>query len=176
MVEAHGQMVVLVDVPVYAGQVLVVGDTAGIDAGRASVIAVLVLDELRDGLHVAEQRARRIGLCICCIGFRECRMPVSRNVLRLSALVVDEEEELVLEDGTTESETVCLLLVGVRLSVLHAVHAVAVHVLAGIVGISRTLESVGTRLGNSVDTAANEVALAHIEGSYHHLHLVDGIH
>ena len=103
-------------------------------------------------------------------------MPVGRNVLRVRALVVGEEEELVLDDGTAECEAIHLFLTRVGLRVLDTVYAVTVHVLVGVVEVGRTFEGVCTRLGHSVDTTANEVGLANIEWSNHHLYLVNGIH
>ena len=50
------------------------------------------------------------------------------------------------------------------------------HVLVVVVDVGRPLEGVRTGLGHGVDTAADEVGLAHVERSHHNLHLVDGIH
>ena len=55
------------------------------------------------------------------------------------------------------------------------VDTVTTQALVTIVDIGSTLEGVGTRLSDGVDTTANEVRLAHVEGCYDHLYFLDSI-
>ena len=55
MVEAYCQVMILSDVPVDTSQILVILNAARIVRGRTSVIAVLILDEFRNHLHVAHR-------------------------------------------------------------------------------------------------------------------------
>ena len=178
MVITNGQVVILRDIPVDTSQILVIGDTTGIGSSRTGIVAVLIHYELGNRVHVLQRCTGSICLLVACSFGRAISiwMPVGRDVLCLHTLNISKEEELVLQDWATESETPGFALVGIWLRVLHAVYAVTVHVLVRIVVVSSTPEGVRTRLRNSVDTTADEVRLAHVEGSDNHLHFVDGIH
>ena len=173
VVEAQCQTVVLIDVPVEAGQILIGQDVAGIGRRRASVVAILVEHEVGDGLQVGKRGTRGIGLRVAVTVLRG--LPVGGNILRLHTLKAGKEEEFVLDDGATQRETVGLAACRVWLRVLLSVYAVAVHILVGIIEIRRTLEGIGTRLGDGIDATTDEVGLAHIEGSNHQLHLIKSL-
>ena len=161
------------DVPVDAGQNLGVLLVSRKTCVRACVVAVLVLQMVVHLLHIRLQRTGHHTFCLFTVLTRAILYNLSRSLL---FFVVHKEEQLVLDDGTTQREAVGSLgLIGTCSQVL-AVDAVTAHVLVAVIGIGSTSERVRTTLGNGVDAAAYEVRLAHVEGSHHYLHLFDGIH
>ena len=161
------------DVPVNAGQqlgVLLVGREIGVGA---CIIAVFVLQMVVHLLHVRLQCTGHHTFRIFAVLARAILYNFSRSLL---FFVVHKEEQLVLDDGTTQRKAVGSLgLIGTCSQVL-AVDAVTTHVLVAVIGIGSTSECVRTALGDGIDATANEVRLAHVEGSHHYLHLFDGIH
>ena len=171
-------MVILVNVPIDTGQKLIVFDAAGEVISRASVVAVLLLNKLRDGLHVAQLSARCVRRLIPFLVPIRCRTPVGRYALGIVTLIVNKKEKLILDNGTTQCKTVGLTGIWIGVSQVATVHLVAVEefLLVRIVHVGRTLERVRTRLCDSIDTTTDEVRLTHVKWSNHHLYFVDGIH
>ena len=97
------------------------------------------------------------------------------RVGRVLILSVDEEEELVFDDRSAEREAVRLGAFASAVAEVVTVDGVPAQALVAVVGVGRTLEGVRTRLGDGVDAAAHEVRLAHIEGRYNHLKLLDSV-
>ena len=126
------------------------------------VIAISLCHEVRNTLHVTFGRTRDIVVGIRhTIGRGAPAVDDSRSFYHLS---IDEEEEFVLDDGTTEGEAVSggtVLLAGT--GDLLVVHSATAHILITMVYVSRPLEGVGTALRDSIHAAADEVGLAHIE-------------
>ena len=174
VVVADGKLVLVVDVPVDAGQdlhVVLVGREVSPGTG---VIAVLALHELGDALQVGDggtgDEVVRIGLAV------GGAVPAVHDRRGHRLLEVGEEEELVLDDRAAQGEAVGGVAVPVAGAAdLLAVHGVAAEVLVAVIDVGRALEGVGTGLGDGVDAAADEVGLADIIRGDHHLHLLDGV-
>ena len=100
--------------------------------------------------------------------------------VRIGEIVVlsgHEEEELVLDDRTADGETVGL---GHLLLVLCAVLDIGSRggtdeILVEEVGICRTLEGVGTRLGDGVDRTSGETGLTDVERSDYNLDFLNRV-
>ena len=161
------------DVPVQACQQLVVILVGGEVRPRAGVVAVLVLDVLRDGSHIGQRRTRQIVVGI--VGAVLRGAPAVDNRRCLHHFAVDEEEELVLQDRTAECEAVgCLRVLGTCAGDGLTVDSIATQVLVLVIDVGTALEGVGTRLRDSVDATTDEVCLTNVEGRDDHLHLLDG--
>ena len=78
----------------------------------------------------------------------------------LQPFVVEEEEEFVVHNGTSQSETQRRLLLGVTVGQLFAVDTVAVHVLIIVIDVAGALQRISTRLRYGIDAARHEVRLA----------------
>ncbi len=103
-------------------------------------------------------------------------MPAVGNGRSLSNLTVYEEEQFILEDRTAERHTVNSLPVsGTCAGNLLLLNSVTTHILVLVIDVSRTLESVSTRLSDSVDTTTDEVSLADIIRRNNDLQLLDSI-
>ena len=161
VVVAEAELVGIGDVPVNAGQELAVLRTAGIAVEGTRIVAVFVLELVSD--LVEDTGLRGIGTDLDLL---------FRLFLHFE---VHEEEELVLHDRATEGEAVDE--VGLRLAVAQilAPELVATESLVGVIGVGRTLEGVGTGLGDGVDAAAHEVGLTDVIGSHDQLDLLDGV-
>ena len=167
-------MVLVGDVPVDAGQdlhIVLVGREVGPGTG---VVAVLVLHVLGNLFKVCQGGAGDEGIGIGnTIGGA---FPAVHDGRYLGILGVHEEEELVLDDGAAEGETVsgaAVLFAGT--GDLLTVHGVTLQVLVLVIYISRTLEGVGTGLGDGVHTTADEVGLTNVVGADHNLHFLNGV-
>ena len=173
IVVAEAQAMAVRDVPVDAGQqlgVLLVGREIGVGA---CIIAVFVLQMVVHLLHVRLQCTGHHTFRIFTVLARAILYNLSRSLL---FFVVHKEEQLVLDDGTTQREAVGSLgLIGTCSQVL-AVDAVTAHVLVAVIGIGSTSECVRTTLGDGIDAAADEVRLAYVERGDNYLHFFDGIH
>ena len=174
IVVAHGQAMVVVDVPVDAAQQLQVALVGGEVREGARVVAVALHHEVAHALHVGHGGAGDVVVRIGHTVLR--RAPAVDDRRDLDILGVGEEEELVLHNRSAQGETVGRVAVRAALAQVGVVHAVTVHVLVVVVDVGRSLERVRTGLGHGVDTAADEVGLAYVKRGHHHLHLVDGVH
>ena len=163
---AQSQLVVVVDVPVDAGQQvegIALHVAAAIALLDARKLVVLVGNLLDSGF--AQVVARHAGI-------------EAGGIALVVVFQVEEEEELVLGNGTTDVTTdggsvlLCELILDVTTSGIVA----AVEVLVVVISVESGVEVVGTLLGDSVDTTAGETTLAHVEGSDHHLNLLDSVH
>ena len=87
---------------------------------------------------------------------------------------IDEEEELVAQDRTTEGESV-----GIGMPVIYGkvgiTHAGSLQRGTGEIGIEGTPELVGSALGDSIDTTTGETALTHVIRRDGDGHLFEGI-
>ena len=114
-----------------------------------------------------------VNLCLRALG------TVGIVVFLIGALIVSKEEQLVLNDGTTQSNTPGVIgHSAIVLRVVTIMHNIAVANQVAILEISvdASVEVVGTRLGDSVDRTTSEARLTDIERSNTHLQLVDGLH
>ena len=154
-------MVAVGDVIVDTCQYLIIALVGREVLVRACIVAVFLAYEVRNALHIGLRSARDeiVGISNAVCG----GTPAIDHGRRLHHLTVDEEEELVLDDGAAEGETIrggAVLVAGC--SYLFVVYGRAAHVLVAVVYVGRTLERVGTRFGDGVHAAADEVGLAHV--------------
>ena len=95
-------------------------------------------------------------------------------------LIVNKEEELVLHNGASERYTgvvfaLFLIFRGISCTVREGIF-ITDEVLVVAVIISRTVEGVGTRLGDSVNGTTRKSTLPYVERCYIHLYLLYGLH
>ena len=162
---------VAVDVPVHACHELVAGRLHRIVLVGAGVVAVVVDQELA---HLVEFRSRRTVVLRIAAEFSGVVGPGQTRVARGGvplAFEVGEHEELVLDDrgADAESEGVVAHLAQRQLA---AVVLVALKLVALGIEVCRYFQVVGARLGDGVDGAAREAALAYIEGGYRYRYLL----
>ena len=174
VVVTQRQVVVGVDVPVQAGQQLVVvliGRETGIGT---RVITVLVHHVILHAFQVVNRGTRDKLICVAHAILRSA--PAVHDGGLLGHFTVDKEEELVLPDRATQGEAVgSHLILFTGSSKLNAVNSVTAHVLVAVEDVGTAAEGVGTTLGNGVNTTADEVGLANVVGRDHHLHLLDSL-
>ena len=162
------------DVPIQAREELVVVLVGWEARPRTRVVSILVPNVVGDLLKVGQTGAREVVVGISDTVLRTT--PAIGHGRNLFHLAVDEEEELVLDDRTTEGHAPCCGAVFLpRSGNLLTIHGVATHLLVLVIDISRATEGVGTRLGDGVQATAYEVGLANVEWGNHDLHLLDGI-
>ena len=89
-------------------------------------------------------------------------------------LPVDEEEELILDDGTAHCET-GRVVQGLAEGELGITYVVATELVVCEIIVHGSVELVGTALGDGVDGTTGEAALADIERSDADAHLLEGI-
>ena len=156
-------MVCLVDVPVQTKQSL---ESFAGDATRGISSGII---------------AKRLQLSRYLVGFFLSDLAVifpwdvgRRNYL-LDIFTVSEEEELILDDRTTEGEAhrILVLLVELLAELDILTSSRAIEVLIVIVVIDRAVEGIRPRLGDSVHTATREARLTNIKGSNDHLQGID---
>ena len=169
--ETYVERVVAVDVPVHAGHELVAGSFHRVVLISAGVVAVGVDQELA---HLVEFRSRRTVVLRIAAEFSGVVGPGQTRVARGGvplAFEVGEHEELVLDDrgADAESEGVVAHLAQRQLA---AVVLVALKLVALGIEVCRYFQVVGARLGDGVDGAAREAALAYVEGSYRYRYLL----
>ena len=172
IVVPEGQLVIPVDVPVNAGEELQVALVLVVVVVGTRIV-VVVLDE--EVLHLLglglPDSGDHAGLVLdTVLG----RTPLDDFRRARGAFGVDEEEQFVLDDRSAQGEAVRGLALRGTLEV-DTVNPVAVHVLVLVIDIGRTLERVRAGLGDSVDTAADEVRLTDIIRGHDDLHFLDGI-
>ena len=167
-------MMLVGDVPVETGQQLVVALVSGEAGPRTGIITILAGHIIRNGLQIRNLCTRdvivylgnAIGRTSPTVDHRRC----------LHHFTIGEEEQFVLNDRTTQRETVgcglCLLTCTGNLLTLYGI---TLHILILVIDIGTTLESVRTRLRNGVHTTTDEVSLTNIIRRNHHLQLLDGI-
>ena len=162
VVVAQGQVVVLVDVPVQAGQQLIVvliGGEAGIGTG---LIAILLPNEVAHASQVGQRGARDI-----LVGNSHAvgrGVPAVHDGGLLGHFTVDKEEQLVLEDRAADGSAIGGHLLFLAGSYHGALDGVTTHVLVAVEHVCAAAEGVGTALGDGVHTAADEVGLTHVKG------------
>ena len=172
VVVTESEMMLLADVPVDASEELDIALILVVAGVGTRIIVVLLLEEI----------AHFLGLCggyagdhAVFIGDAVLGSAPSVDLGRIrDILCVHEEEELVLDDGAAEGESVGGLTVFAPFEV-HAVDTGAVEILVLVVDVSGALKGVGTGLGNGVHATADEVALANIVRGNHNLNLLDCI-
>ena len=173
VVVTEGKMVIVVDVPVYAGEELGIGLVARIIGIRTSIITILLFHEIGHFLHIRHSGAGDILVRIRhAVGGRPPAVDYTRIGITFG---VDEEEEFVLDDGTSQCNTIGHVFIGERIAKILTVNHVSVEIFIFIETVDGSLEGVGTRLGDSVDTAAHEISLPYIEGGNHNLDFLDGV-
>ena len=175
IVVAESQMVLVGDVPVQTGEELVVVLICRKTGVTARIVAILRGHIVRHSLQVCLRGTRHVVVGISgIVGIRA--LPAVHHRRLLHHFAVDEEEQLVLDDRSTQRETIgrgAVFLAGAidRL----VIDGITLHVLVLVVDVSRTLESVGTRLRDGVHTTTDEVGLTHVVRRNHHLQLLNGI-
>ena len=165
-------MMLLADVPVDTAEELDVALVFVVVVVCTGIVAVVRLQEVAHGfgLGLADAGNHAVFIGDAVLGGTPA---VDFGRIR-DVLGVHEEEQLVLDDGPAEGESVGGLTVLAPFEV-HAVDTATVEVLVLMVDVSGTLEGVGTGLGNGVHATADEVALADIVRGNHNLNLLDCI-
>ncbi len=131
MVEAHGKMMVVGDVPVNTTQdlqVVLIGTPIAI---ATRVVAVFLLQESAQSVQVALLGTRNVFVCIHLAVVRWS--PAVGNSRNERVLGVGEEEQLVLDNRSTEGKSVSGVAVCAALSKVGVGHTVSVHVLIIII-------------------------------------------
>ena len=174
MVIAKSQVMIVGNVPVDAGKNLVVF-LVGREAGpRTGVISVLVLNMLAHALKVGKSTLRYEVVSISHTILRS--HPAIGYSRSLYEFTTGEEEELILDNRSSESKSVSSLTVLLaRTWNLLIVNGITTKVLILMIDISRTLVCVGTRLSDSVHTTTDEVGLTYIKRRDNHLHFLDSV-
>ena len=172
VVVPQGQVVLLADVPVDAGEKLQVALVLVVVVVGTRIVVVVPDEEILHLLRLAFPDAGdHAGLVLDTV---RRRTPFDDFGRARGTFGVDKEEELVLHDRTAQGEAVGGLALRRALEV-HPVHPVAVHVLVLVIGVGRSPERVRTGLGDGVDTAADEVGLADVIRGHHDLDFLDGV-
>ena len=127
-------MVIIVDVPVDLRQDLIVllihiGEVADI----TGVVVVLLLEELAHRLEVGVAGAGDVVLLICGTILTWEEAGVGTSVILI--LCAGEEEELILDDRTTDGEAVGLLILIIELRHIDIADLGASHPLTTLVGV-----------------------------------------
>ena len=172
--EADIETVGVVDVPVQTGHYLPVRSLEVVTLVASGVVTEFFLNVGSHGIHLPNGRtvgrdigSERIGSA--CAGYAGRTGSGIEGVL-----TVHEEEQLVLDDGTTDGSTDCMIERLAAGNILTG-HLVTVEGVGGIVVVYGSVPLVGTGLGNSVDGTAGETALADIERSDVHVDLLQGV-
>ena len=104
---------------------------------------------------------------------------VSIIILLLGTLEIGEEEELILDQRTTEGSAEGVVghvaILSRSLAVVELI-LVGDHVTILEVRIDTSVKIVGTRLGDGIDSTTGETGLTHVERSDRNLQLVDSLH
>ena len=162
---------VVVDVPVDTGEDAVGGRLDIIRLPGTQRQPIRVLQVIREPLQFTELRTM------------VCRRPgwgpisrTGRGTCRdiILYLAVDEEEQLILEDRTAESQSE-----RVGMSVIHrqgvVAHTGTLQTRGCEISIDTALELIRSALGDGIDATARETTLTHIIGGDGDRHLVEGI-
>ena len=151
--------------------VALVGGEGGVAAG---VVTVFLTYELLYALHVGNRSIREV---LRLIAYAVLGSAPAHGLGRCGDIfALHEEEQLILDDRTAEGTAVCGRAVGLAgTGDFGLVNRVTAHVLIAVVDVGRTLEGVGTALGDGVDAAADEVGLTHVKRCNHHLQLLNGV-
>ena len=167
-------MVLVGDVPVQTGQDLVVALVGREVRPGTGIVAVLVLHKIGNPFKIGEFGAGNVIVSIGnAIGGTS---PTVDHGRFFDHFTTYEEEELVLHDGAAKSDTVGSgAILGTGTGNLLTVYGVTLHVLILMIDVGRTLEGVGTGLGDGVHATADEVGLAHIVRGNHNLEFLDGV-
>ena len=134
VIVAEGEVVIIVDVPVDLRQDLVVlliqiGEVADI----TGVVVVLLLEELAHRLEVGIAGAGDVVLIISDTVLTREEAGVGTSVILI--LCTGEEEELILDDRTTDGEAVGLLILIIKLGHINVTNLGAGHPLTTLVGV-----------------------------------------
>ena len=102
------------------------------------------------------------------------------GILLVSALIVGEEEELVLHDRTAQCDASIIFLLllvgsGITRTILQGIFATD-KLLVVAKSVDAAMELVGTTLGDGVDGTTRETTLPYVERSHVHLYLLNGLH
>ena len=171
------ELVVLVDVPVHAGENLKGRLLSVVSKVLAGIVAVFGFKILGNGVH---HHIGRIGNTVRAIGehlalyVRKLAVGTYGALGKVAGrpgtdgavgLNIEEEEQLVLDDGAAHGSavhhvTAVDLVYG---SVIG--HLVALHVLVSEITVCGGEELIGTRLGYRIDAAAGKAGLPYIERS-----------
>ena len=174
IVVPQGQVVLLADVPVQAGQdlgIALIGREVRIGTGLILVVAV---HEIADGLQVLESGPGDVVIWNGHPVFRPA--PTVHHRRNLGILRIHEKEQLVLDDGTAQRESIGGGTVDFPgTGNLLAIYGVALHVLVLVIHVSGSSERIGTGFRDGVDTTADEVGLPHVIRADDHLQFLDGV-
>ena len=172
--ETDVETVVGVDVPVDAGQDLVVRGLEGVALVAARVVAELGIQELLHFIHLGHGRVVAGNVAAPLLGSARTGDAGRTGDGVEGVLAVEEEEELVLDDGTADGRADGVVE---RLGLGNFLtgHVVAAEFLGGVVIVGAGVELVRAGLGHGVDRTALETALAHVEGRDVDRHLLDRV-
>ena len=162
---------VLVDVPVQTSNQLPVGSTQRVTLVATRIVTELIHQELLDLLHLSNGRTV-VGSTVTPLGILIGASLTSRTgSLVHIVLEVSEEEQLVLNDRTTNANTgsvvdlLALVQALVHTGLIGYAIVSTLQSLVLIVVINGSLELIGTTLGNCVDSTTGETALTNVKRS-----------
>ena len=174
VVVPQGKVVLVIDVPVEAGENLHIALVCREIGPGTGFVAVFVLKEFGNLLEILEGGAGDV--CVS-IAYAVCgTSPPVCDGRDLGVLEVCEEEEFVLHDRSAEGEAVggvAVLVAGTGDSL--ALYGVTAHILVAVVDVGAALEGVSTGLGDGVHATSDEVGLTYVIRRNHNLELLDGV-
>ena len=174
---AEVELVLGVDDPVQTAHDLVVRGAQGIALVTARIVSVFAVEGVQDFLHEGFRRADDIRIRdeirVHAAGSRAHDLVGTGNGIG-RVFGVDEEEQLVLDDGAAHGES-DRVIQEVGLVQVFAFHLVAADGLGGVVVIDGGVEVVGTALGDGVDRTAGKAGVTDVERGDVHAHLLDGV-
>ncbi len=170
--ETEVQVVIFVDVPIQTSQNLVTRGLNRVVCITSRIVVVGVDQEVAHGLQIGYRRTlhtirtKSVAILTRDRAWAGCHV--------IFVLTIDEEEELVLDDRTTEANTigvgVCILDVEGIVTGLVATQGAVLEE-----GVGRSAELVVTRTGHSVDGTTRKTTLTNIVGGYGHRNLLQCI-
>ena len=172
--ETDIENVILVDVPVQAGQHFIVGSAQRVSLIWTRVIVVLVFQESGNLVQTGLSGTVVCGAFTPLIGLTGAGTTSRTGNIIHRVLGIDEEEQFVLDNGTTQrhANDIVEVLAG-RQGVL--THQSSLKDIAVVIVIYRSMPLVATMLGDHIDGTALETAMTDIKGCEVDGNLVDSI-
>ena len=136
-------MVFVGDVPIQTSHQFVVALISRETGPATCIVTILAGHVLRNSLQVFVGRTRNVVIRIRYTILRTS--PTVNHCRNLNHFTVNEEEQLVLDDRTTQSETIgCGLTLLTGTVNLLTLHGITLHILVLVIDVGATLEGVRT--------------------------------
>ena len=167
--ETNVSAVVLVDVPVQASNQLPVGSAQRVTLVATRIVTELLHQELLHILHLSYSRTVVGSTATPSSSLIGASLTSRTRSLVHIVLEVSEEEQLVLNDRTTNANTGSVVDLLALVQALECTGLIGYTVVSTlqelvlIVVVNSCLELVGTTLGNSVDCTTGETALTNVK-------------